>query len=77
MFTPSTNQNLKQMANKETTKKGKVSVSYCGASMLDVVRYVHEETVRHCAYCGRPMSRSDVNDYGSLCEDCYMKEYYG
>lgn len=77
MFTPSMNQNSKQMANKKTTKKGKVTVSYRGASLLDVVRYVHEETVRHCAYCGRPMSRSDVNDYGSLCEDCYMKEYYG
>ena len=36
------------MANKKATKKGKVSVSYRGASMLDVVRYVHEETVRHC-----------------------------
>ena len=65
------------MANKKATKKGKVSVSYRGASMLDVVRYVHEETVRHCEYCGSPMPRSEDNDYGSLCEDCYMKEYYG
>ena len=39
--------------------------------------YVHNETVRHCEYCGKPMSRSDVNDYGSLCERCYIKEYYG
>ena len=58
------------MANKKATKKDKVSVSYRGVSMLDVVRYVHEETVGHCEYCGRTMSRSDVNDYGSLCEDC-------
>lgn len=27
-------------ATKKATKKGKVSVSYRGASMLDVVRYV-------------------------------------
>ena len=65
------------VTNKKSTKKGKVTVSYRGASMLDVVRYVHEETVRYCEYCGRPMTRSDVNDHGSLCEDCYMKEYYG
>lgn len=37
----------------------------------------HHETVAHCEYCGKPLSRSDVNDYGSLCESCYMKEYYG
>lgn len=64
---------------KETKKttKGKITVSYRGASLLEVARYVHEETVAQCEYCGKPMSRSDVNDYGSLCESCYMKEYYG
>ena len=30
------------MANKKATKKDKVSVSYRGASMLDVVRYVQK-----------------------------------
>ena len=67
------------MAKKTTTKKNsnKVSVSYLGASIFEVANYVHHETVRHCEYCGRRMSRSDVNDYGSLCESCYMKEYYG
>lgn len=34
------------------------------------------DTVRRCEYCGQPMTSSDVNDYGSLCEACYMKEYY-
>ena len=48
-----------------------------GVSTEEIDRWVHEETVRHCEYCGRPMTRSDVNDYGSLCEDCYMREYYG
>lgn len=68
------------MANKKqktSKKKGKITVSYSGASIFEVARYVHGETVRHCAYCGKPMSRSDVNDYGSLCESCYMEEYYG
>lgn len=40
------------------------------------VFHVHQETVRHCDHCGKPMTRSEVNDYGSLCEKCYMKEYY-
>ena len=66
-----------KMAKKTTKKNSKVSVSYRGASIFEVANYVHHETVRHCEYCGRPMSRSDVNDYGSLCERCYMKEYYG
>ena len=66
-----------KMAKKTTKKNSKVSVSYRGASIFEVANYVHHETVRHCEYCGKPMSRSDVNDYGSLCESCYMKEYYG
>ena len=37
----------------------------------------HSDHVRNCAYCGAPMTSSDVNDYGSLCERCYMREYYG
>lgn len=45
-------------------------------SIYDVVHETHDVTVRHCEYCGKPMSESDVNDYGSLCEQCYMKEYY-
>lgn len=65
------------MAKKKITKKSKITVSYSGAPLMEVARYMHEEVVRHCEYCGKPMSRSDVNDYGSLCETCYMKEYYG
>ena len=37
-------------------------------TIAEVVNHVHHEVVRECEYCGRPMSRSDVNDYGSLCE---------
>ena len=44
--------------------------------MYQTVHHVHHETVRYCDYCGKPMTRSDVNDYGTLCESCYMKEYY-
>ena len=57
--------------------KSKKPTSNQPASMAEVVRHVHHEIVRTCEYCGKPMTRSDVNDYGSLCETCYMKEYYG
>lgn len=58
-------------------KKSQISIQYSGPSIFDVAHEVHEVVVRHCDYCGAPMSRSDVNDYGSLCESCYMREYYG
>lgn len=45
-------------------------------AMERVIRYTHDEIVAHCEYCGKGLSRSDVNDWGSLCERCYMKEYY-
>ena len=57
-------------------KESKVKITYRCASILDVVRYVHEGIVRHCEYCGKGLTRSDYNDYGSLCERCYMQEYY-
>ena len=46
-------------------------------NLFDVVHQTHEVTVAHCAYCDEPLTESDVNDYGSLCESCYMEEYYG
>lgn len=65
-------------AQKKTAKKNsQVSVSYRGASIFEVAHYVHHEPIRRCDNCNKPMSRSNVNDYGSLCETCYMKEYYG
>lgn len=42
------------------TKKPQITVEHSGPSIFEVARYVHEETVRHCDYCGRPMSRSDA-----------------
>lgn len=39
--------------------------------------YEPERPERHCEYCNKYMSPSEVNDYGSLCETCYMREYYG
>lgn len=65
------------MRNKKTTKKENTSISYHGASIAEVFNHVHREIVCYCEYCGKPMTRSEVNDYGSLCESCYMKEYYG
>ena len=37
----------------------------------------HSDHPRDCANCGTPMTSSDVNDYGTLCRRCYMREYYG
>lgn len=65
------------MRNKKSTKKENASISYHGASIAEVFNHVHREIVSYCEYCGKPMTRSEVNDYGSLCESCYMKEYYG
>lgn len=44
--------------------------------MATIIHQTHDEVVAHCEYCGKPLSRSEVNDFGSLCERCYMKEYY-
>ena len=57
-------------------KKDKIQAVYSGPSIFEVADYMHKEIVRHCDYCGKPMTRSDVNDYGTLCERCYIKEYY-
>lgn len=58
-------------------KTSRATVSHFGPSVFEVAKYIHHETIRHCDFCGKPMNRSDVNDYGTLCESCYMKEYYG
>lgn len=57
-------------------KKPKITVEYKGPSIFEVAKHVHEKTARYCEYCGALMSLSDINDYGSLCERCYTKEYY-
>ena len=54
-------------------KKSKVEIIVKG----NIFEVAHHVVVRYCEYCGKPMSVSDVNDFGSLCETCYMKEYYG
>ncbi len=68
------------MAKRKSTSKesttSKLRIEYSGKSIFEVAHYMHETTARYCEYCGRAMTPSDVNDYGSLCEDCYMKEYY-
>lgn len=67
------------MAKKTTTRKtssSKPTVTHSGLPILEVANRVHHTVARHCANCGRPMTLSDVNDYGTLCESCYMKEYY-
>ena len=50
-------------------------ITHNEGSMQAAFHDAHETIARYCEYCGRPMSRSDVNDHGSLCENCYRKEY--
>ena len=68
------------MTKKQTKKTGSSNpqraIKHRGSSIFDVAYHVHHTIARYCAYCGRPMTPSDVNDYGSLCERCYMVEYY-
>ncbi len=56
-------------------KKSNVEVIVIG-NIFEVAYQTHHVVMRYCECCGKPMSASDVNDYGSLCETCYMKEYY-
>lgn len=69
------------MTKKKSTAEARMEFLYgkknSKKSMYRTFDYVHNENVRCCEYCGKPMNRSEVNDYGSLCESCYMKEYYG
>lgn len=62
---------------KKQPKKTQAKIVYRGATMQEVFYQTHCEIVAHCEYCGKPMTRSDMNDYGSLCEKHYMQEYYG
>ena len=56
-------------------KKSKVEIIVKG-NIFEVAHQTHHVVVRYCEYCGKPLSVSDVNDFGSLCERCYMREYY-
>lgn len=73
------NSNSYNKAKKSMLKKNfwLENVSEKTQHMAAVIHQTHDEVVAHCEYCGKPLSRSEVNDFGSLCERCYMKEYYG
>lgn len=73
----STPKKKKTSTTKLTKREPSMMMEYSGPSIFEVAHHVHEEYVAECSYCGRPMNRSDINDYGSLCERCYMEEYYG
>lgn len=66
------------MAKKSTRKTSfsKLTIEHLGPSIFEVAHQVHGTISRYCEYCGKPMTPSNVNDFGSLCESCYMKEYY-
>ena len=56
-------------------QNGKITVEIIG-NLAKTVHETHHVIVRECDYCGKPMTASEANDYGTLCERCYMKEYY-
>ena len=56
-------------------KKEKVTMEIIG-NFAKTVHETHHVIVRECNYCGKPMTASEANDYGTLCERCYMREYY-
>lgn len=58
------------MAKKQTRKTTSSELT-----IFEVAHHVHHIVAGYCDCCGAPMTPSDVNDYGSLCERCYMKEY--
>lgn len=66
------------MKKKQTKKtiSSKLTIEHRGPSIFEVANQVHHTVAGYCEYCGRAMTPSDVNDFGSLCESCYMKEYY-
>ena len=58
------------------TKKNKKTQIIVTGNIFEVAHQTHHVVVRYCEYCGKSMSESEVNDFGSLCESCYMREYY-
>jgi len=56
-------------------KKEKITMEIIG-NFAKTVHETHHVIVRECDYCGKPMTASEANDYGTLCERCYMREYY-
>lgn len=58
------------------TKKQTRKATSSKPAIFEVARQVHHTVARYCDCCGAAMTPSDVNDYGSLCERCYTKEYY-
>ena len=75
----SVNKHNDNMAYKVTFTKddnGNVTEQRKG-SIYATVHQMHDTIERYCDCCGAPMTPSDVNDYGTLCEQCYMREYYG
>lgn len=66
-------------SRRKKNAKGKYSRSGASYTSFEKNKNLshHTDHPRDCSICGAPMTSSDVNDYGTLCRSCYMKEYYG
>lgn len=66
-----------QEGNKRKTPSNTIREVHHMPSLMQVFHETHYVTVAHCEYCGKPLNRSEVNDFGTLCERHYMECYYG
>lgn len=64
-------------AMRERMKRNFLYGRHADEPMYRAVSANFDTTVAYCEYCGKPLNASEVNDFGSLCERCYMEEYYG
>ena len=63
--------------SKRKASSNSIRVVHHMPSLMQVFHETHHITVAHCEYCGKPLNRSEVNDFGSLCERHFLEEYYG
>lgn len=44
-------------------------------SMYQVIEHIYGGTITYCNFCNAPLTHNEVNDYGTICEKCYMKKF--
>ena len=74
---PKKSKTTNQEGNKRKAHSETIREVHHMPSLMQVFHETHHVTVGHCEYCGKPLNRSEVNDFGNLCEHHYLEEYYG